>query len=79
MLTDRTGSDAELIDRLHTLRSILPAMAAETARARRESARLRNENLGLQQRLAAIESGRSARPARPGRSSGVVMPLTPGD
>jgi phage shock protein A len=55
MTTDRRGSDAELLDRIQKLRSILPAMAAEVAMARREVARLRRENAALQNRVAELE------------------------
>ncbi len=55
MTTDRRGSDAELLERIHKLRSILPAMAAEVAIARREGARLRRENAALQTRVAELE------------------------
>jgi hypothetical protein len=55
MRTDRCGSDAELLERIHKLRSILPAMATEVAIARREGARLRRENAALQDRVAELE------------------------
>jgi hypothetical protein len=49
------GSDAALLERIRTLRTILPAMATEVAIARREGARLRRENATLRARLAATE------------------------
>lgn len=55
MTTDRRGSDAELLERIQRLRSILPAMAAEVAIARREGARLRRENAALRNRIAELE------------------------
>jgi hypothetical protein len=54
--------DHAVIDRLHKLRVILPAMAQETAAARREAARLRTENARLARRLAELESAQSTRP-----------------
>jgi hypothetical protein len=51
-----------VIDRLERLRVVLPAMAQETARLRREAARLRSEKSDLSRRLgeieASIEAGR---------------------
>jgi len=64
MTTDRRGSDAELLERIQKLRSILPAMAAEVAMARREGARLRRENAALQNRVAELE-GRGGRGSIP--------------
>jgi hypothetical protein len=51
----RESDAAALIDRIHRLRLILPAMAQETADARREAARLRLENAKLRQRVAELE------------------------
>jgi hypothetical protein len=51
-----TASDAALVERLQTLRSILPGMAQEVACARREAARLRRENAALRRRLAELEA-----------------------
>jgi hypothetical protein len=48
--------DRAIVDRLHKLRVILPAMAQETAAARREAARLRRENALLSRRLAELEA-----------------------
>lgn len=68
MTPDRPGSDAELLERIHRLRAILPAMAAEVAMARREGARLRRENAALQNRVAELEGraplAKSARQAQ---------------
>jgi len=50
-----SSSDAALLERLRTLRSIVPAMATEVAIARREGARLRTENARLRSRLAEVE------------------------
>jgi hypothetical protein len=47
--------DRDVVDRLHKLRVLLPAMALETATARREAARLRSENRRLARRLAELE------------------------
>lgn len=55
-LRDRHRETA-VIDRLHKLRVVLPAMAQETATARREAARLRAENSRLITRVAELESG----------------------
>jgi len=49
-------SDAALLERLRTLRLILPAMAADVASARREGSRLRRENAALLERLRCIYS-----------------------
>jgi hypothetical protein len=49
-------SERAVIERLHKLRTVLPAMAQERAEARREAARLRSENVRLAHRLAAIEA-----------------------
>ncbi len=49
------SESGELIERVHRLRVILPAMAQETADARREAARLRVENAKLQRRIAELE------------------------
>ncbi len=51
-------SDRLVINRLHKLRIILPAMAQERAEAQREAARLRGENTRLARRLAEIETPR---------------------
>jgi len=68
MTTVRGGSDADLLERIHKLRSILPAMAAEVAMARREGARLRRENAALKNRVDELEGRppvpRSARQAQ---------------
>jgi hypothetical protein len=45
-----------VIDRLERLRVVLPAMAQETARFRREAARLRSEKSDLARRLSEIEA-----------------------
>jgi hypothetical protein len=53
------GSDpGQLIDRIVTLRALLPAFAQEAADARREAARLRSQNAALQRRIVELE-GRS--------------------
>jgi len=54
-LRDSADDDA-LIDRLHQLRLILPALATETAIACREAARLRIENARLAERVAELEA-----------------------
>jgi hypothetical protein len=51
-------SDRLVIDRLHKLRIILPAIAQERAEAQREATRLRGENTQLTRRLAEIEAPR---------------------
>jgi hypothetical protein len=58
-MSDMRVSDAEraVIDRLHKLRVLLPAMAQDTADARREAARLRAENARLARRIAELELG----------------------
>ncbi len=53
----RLVSERAVIERLHKLRTIMPAMAQERAEARREAARLRSENVRLAHRLAEIEAG----------------------
>jgi hypothetical protein len=47
--------DAALLERLRTLRTILPAMATEVAIARREGARLRRENAKLRDLLTRVQ------------------------
>jgi phage shock protein A len=62
----RTDTDAAaLVDRLQKLRNLLPAFAQEAAAARREAARLRQQNTTLQTRLAELESRATARPTAP--------------
>jgi hypothetical protein len=56
-LAGHDSSNAALIERVRTLRSILPAMATEVAIARREGARLRRENATLRKQLAKVEAG----------------------
>jgi hypothetical protein len=51
---------AARVDRLQKLRNLLPAFAQEAAGARREAARLRQQNTALQTRFAELE----ARPRR---------------
>jgi phage shock protein A len=59
--SSRADTDsAALVDRLQKLRNLLPAFAQEAAAARREAARLRQQNTALQTRLAELE----ARPRR---------------
>jgi hypothetical protein len=53
-LGDEVGERA-VIDRLHRLRIILPAMAQELAEARRAAARLRRENAELASRLSHLD------------------------
>jgi hypothetical protein len=60
-LASYEGSDSALLERLRTLRSIVPAMATEVAIARREGARLRRENESLRNRLAEMERGSGVR------------------
>ena len=55
MTTQQASSDADLVERIQTLRSLLPALATEVALARREGARLRRENAALRSRLAELE------------------------
>jgi hypothetical protein len=50
-------SNAALMERVQTLRSILPGMATEVANARREAARLRRENARLQSLLEQLQTG----------------------
>lgn len=52
--------DRAVFDRLSELRVILPAMAYETAVARREAARLRVENERLIARLAELQHNPAA-------------------
>jgi regulator of replication initiation timing len=58
-LRNTESESGELIERVHRLRVILPAMAQETADARREAARLRVENAKLQRRIAELERATS--------------------
>ena len=52
----RMHDEHAIIDRLHRLSVILPAMAQEAATARREAAVLRRENQRLTHRLAELEA-----------------------
>jgi hypothetical protein len=54
------SSNAALLERIRTLRTILPTMATEVAIARREGARLRRENEALRSRLASGDDRRTA-------------------
>jgi hypothetical protein len=56
--------ERDVVDRLHKLRVLLPAMAQETATARREAARLRSENRRLARRLAELEDALTQAPSR---------------
>jgi uncharacterized coiled-coil protein SlyX len=69
-MIEESVSDGALLERLRTLQSLLPAMAADVASARREGSRLRRENAALMQRLAALEEHAMAEPAVK-RSSGL--------
>jgi hypothetical protein len=52
----RTGADnATLVDRVRSLRLLLPSFGQEAASARREAARLRYENAKLRRRVAELE------------------------
>jgi len=53
-------SDAALLERVQTLRAILPGMAEEVAIARREAARLRRENARLERRVHELEARETA-------------------
>jgi cell shape-determining protein MreC len=52
----RTADFAGLVDRIQLLRTALPAMADDLARARREIQQLRRENTRLKKRLAGTPS-----------------------
>jgi hypothetical protein len=52
----RRVSERAVIDRLQQFRVVPPAMAQETAVARREAFRLRTENARLTRRLAELEA-----------------------
>src|SRR4029077_2672495 len=56
--------ERDVVARLHKLRVLLPAMAQETATARREAARLRSENRRLARRLAELEEALTQAPSR---------------
>ena len=53
----RSEFEDALVERLQTMRAIMPAMASEVAAARRESARLRRENTSLRQQLSDVTDG----------------------
>jgi phage shock protein A len=53
-------SNAALLERVQTLRAILPGMAEEVAIARREAARLRRENERLERRVHELEARQPA-------------------
>lgn len=69
MSTGSTRTDDALVDRLVTLRTLVPALVTEVAVARRENARLRRENAELQTRLAMSDRLES--------DPSVSTPLTP--
>ncbi|HVC84734.1 MAG TPA: hypothetical protein VNC12_05720 [Solirubrobacteraceae bacterium] len=52
----RTATDPDLVDRLVRLRTILPLMATDLARARRRAHALELENQRLAQRIEMLES-----------------------
>jgi hypothetical protein len=52
----RRHDERAVIDRLDRLRVVLPAMATETAAARRKAAQLWVENRRLARRVAELES-----------------------
>jgi phage shock protein A len=63
------GTDVtDLLERVHKLRSLLPAFAQDTAVARREAAGLRSENAKLRRRMAELEAQQSARTTQFGAS-----------
>lgn len=67
MTTELIRPGDALVDRIRTLRSVLPALASEVAIARREAARLRRENAAMQSRIAELEDG---------GTTGIALPLT---
>jgi hypothetical protein len=58
-MTRRSEFEDALVERLQTMRAIVPAMASEVALARRESARLRRENASLREQLSVASDGAS--------------------
>ena len=75
MTTDRRGSDAELLERIHKLRSILPAMPAEVAIARRAS-RDHDAGLGAGQDICCVGGDDRLRAGRLQRAVGARTPLS---
>jgi len=62
-----------LLERLQSLRAILPVLAQELASARRQVARLRHENGRLAQRVEELERHRGLT-----RDTRVTRPIGPG-
>ena len=55
-IASRAPTDPDLVDRLARLRSILPLMATDLARARRRAHALELENQRLAERIEMLES-----------------------
>jgi hypothetical protein len=76
------AADRAVIDRLHRLRVVLPALAEDAATARREAARLSRENASMLRRIAELQAGRANRTLDEERSDHanerLVPDVTPG-
>jgi hypothetical protein len=55
-IAPRTPTDSDLVDRLARLRTILPLIATDLARARRRAHALELENQRLAERIEMLES-----------------------
>lgn len=58
--TDGASERDHLLDRLQSLRAILPVFAQELASARRQTARLRLENASLTEQVRELQRQRGA-------------------
>jgi chromosome segregation ATPase len=78
----KASSREDLLERLHSLRTIVPVFAQELASARRQAAALRVENRRLQERVQELHRERDAarrqssdvRPSHSVRASPSVRP-----
>jgi hypothetical protein len=65
----RIGSEAwerdQMLDRLRSLRRVLPALAQEMAAARRQAARLRTDNRRLSEQVRQLRAALDAREHKP--------------
>lgn len=65
----RMGPDAwerdQMLDRLHSLRRVLPVLAQEMAAARRQTARLRTDNRRLTEQVRQLRATLEAREHKP--------------
>jgi hypothetical protein len=69
LAADPVGSDAwerdQVLDRLRSLRRVLPVLAQEMAAARRQAARLRTDNRRLSEQVRQLRATLEAREHKP--------------